>query len=293
MRLLNSLYGRPLAGRLWQDHLANALTALGGVEVAEHPSNWIFRLDGHVLVLNIYVDDLTLAGPSNLHSRFWQLLREKIKLEPEAEVLSDGIRILGRLHRIHRTDDRTSLTLDKSSYAQRVVEPYSELAGVDKDSLKAVPTPCLAESAIVDDDLVAGNMQPHASKVLMKVLWHARLARPDIYFVVARLASFVTSWTRWRDKVLHRLISYLHAHPNLRVQASVAYDQTPSLHVYTDADFGLRFMSVYCQIHLWHLDSNRDRYCAVSRLLELQKATVCGPQYARGGDNSHEWGYVL
>ena len=85
--------------------LGNRLTALGGVEVAEHPSNWMFRVDGHVLVLNIYVDNLTLAGPSNLHSRFWQLLPEKIKLEPEAEVLSDGVRILGRLHCIHRTDD--------------------------------------------------------------------------------------------------------------------------------------------------------------------------------------------
>ena len=175
---------------------------------------------------------------SKLHSRFWQILREKIKLEPVAEILSDGIRILGRLHRIRRTDDGTSLTLDVSSYVQQVVELYSELAGVEKDSLKAVPTPCLAESAIVDDDSFAGNVQPHASKVLMKALWLARLARLDIYFVVTRLASFVIRWTRWHDKVLHRLMSYLHAHPDLCMQASVAYDHTPSLHVYIDADFG-------------------------------------------------------
>ena len=81
-------------------------------------------------------------------------------------------------------------------------------------------------------------MQPHASKVLMKALWLARLARPDIYFIVTRLASFVTRWTRWHDKVLHRLVSYLHTHPGLCMQASVAFGHTPSLHVYTDADFG-------------------------------------------------------
>ena len=92
-----------------------------------------------------------------------------------------------------------------SSYAQQVVELYSELAGVEKDSLKAVPTPCLAESAIIDDDLVAGSMQPHASCALMKALWLARLARPNIYFVVIRLASFVTRWTRWHDEVLHTI----------------------------------------------------------------------------------------
>ena len=238
VRLLKSLYRHPLAGRLWQEHLSAALTALGGVEVAEHPSNWLFRLEGQVMVLNIYVDDLTLAGAAKLHGQFWKLLREKIKLDPEAEVLTDGIRILGRLHRSHRTIDGTTLTLDMGSYAQQVVELYAELADIDKDSLKAVPTPCLSESAIVDDDLVTGIMQPHASKVLMKALWLARLARPDIYFIVTRLASFVTKWTRWHDKVLHRLVSYPHAHPDLCMQASVAYGHTPSLHVYTDADFG-------------------------------------------------------
>ena len=189
------------------------------------------------MVLNIYVDDLTLAGAAKLHGQFWKLLREKIKLDPEAEVLNDGIRILGRLHRSHRTTDGTTLTLDMGSYAQQV-ELYAELTDIDKDSLKAVPTPCLSESTIVDDDLVTGTMQPHASKVLMKALWLARLARPDIYFIVTRLASFVTRWTRWHDKVLHRLVSYLHTHPGLCMQASVAYGHTPSLHVYTDADFG-------------------------------------------------------
>ena len=82
VRLLKSLYGHPLAGRLWQEHLSAALTALGGVEVAEHPSNWLFRLEGQVMVLNIYVDDLTLAGAAKLHGQFWKLLREKSNSSP-------------------------------------------------------------------------------------------------------------------------------------------------------------------------------------------------------------------
>ena len=86
------------------------------------------------MVLNIYVDDLTLAGAAKLHGQFWKLLREKIKLDPEAEVLTDGIRILGRLHCSHRTTDGTTLTLDMGSYAQQVVELYAELADIDKDN---------------------------------------------------------------------------------------------------------------------------------------------------------------
>ena len=97
-------------------------------------------------------------------SRFWQLLREKIKLEPEAEVLSEGIRILGRLHRLHRSDDGAVMSLDMSSYAQQVVDLYSELTGVEKASLKVVPTPCLAESAMTDDDLLPGMPCSHTQQ---------------------------------------------------------------------------------------------------------------------------------
>ena len=58
-----------------------------------------------------------------------------------------------------------------------------------------------------------------AARILMKMLWLARLSRPDLYFITGRLATKVTRWTRWEDKVLFR-------------------DEEPSLHVYTDADCG-------------------------------------------------------
>ena len=131
-----------------------------------------------------------------------------IKLEPDAEISSAGIHVLGRLRRIHRTDDHAVLTLDKVICAQQVVDLCAELAGIDKGNLKVVPKPCLADWAMTEDDLRPGVMQSCAARVLTKAPWLARLSKPDIYFVVARLASFVTRWTVWRDKVLHRLISY-------------------------------------------------------------------------------------
>ena len=160
-----------------------------------------------------------------------------IKLEPDAEISSAGVGVLHRLRRIQKqTNDHAVLTLDKVICAQQVVDLWSELAGIDKGNLKEAPKPCLADWAMSEDDLRPGVMQSFAARVLIKAPWLARLSRPNIYFVVARLASFVTRWTVWRDKVLHRFISYLRAHSGLCV--AVAYDQQPSLHVYTDADFG-------------------------------------------------------
>ena len=67
---LEVAYGHPLAGKLWQDFLADKLKRLGGLEPELCKSNWIFRRKDQPVLLNIYVDDLTLAARHDLHSDF-------------------------------------------------------------------------------------------------------------------------------------------------------------------------------------------------------------------------------
>ena len=102
MRLLKSLYGHPLAGKLWQDFLAEKLTRLGGVESELYKSNWIFRRKDEPVLLNIYVDDLTLAARHDLHHDFWCELRNIVKLDPEIYITREGSLILGCAHRLVR-----------------------------------------------------------------------------------------------------------------------------------------------------------------------------------------------
>ena len=71
VRLRKALYGHRLAGKLWQKHLSAVLSSLGGVELDLFPSNFLFfQVGDQVLLLNIYVDDLTLSGPKRLHQEF-------------------------------------------------------------------------------------------------------------------------------------------------------------------------------------------------------------------------------
>ncbi|CAE7214446.1 unnamed protein product, partial [Symbiodinium sp. KB8] len=42
VRLKKSLYGHPLAGKLWEEHLSARLKELGGTELQSYPSNWVF-----------------------------------------------------------------------------------------------------------------------------------------------------------------------------------------------------------------------------------------------------------
>lgn len=82
VRLRKSLYGHPKAGRWWQDHLTTCLIALGGIEMQEHASNFVFRWTGddgkfHVIPLNVYLDDLTLSGHHSCHASFGKHCQRK------------------------------------------------------------------------------------------------------------------------------------------------------------------------------------------------------------------------
>ena len=238
VRLLKSLYGHPLAGKLWQSYLSERLTKLGGVESEIYPSNWFFRRNGHTLLLNIYVDDLTLCGRSHLHSSFWKELREHVKLEPEVHINEVGSLILGRTHKLFKREGEAELHFEMTSYAQSIVQFYCELCGISETSLKAVPSPALPESNMSDEEAdEQGMLHKDAAKALMRLLWLSRLSRPDISFIVGRLASNVSRWSRWDDRQLHRLVSYIHHTHTHRCYGKVSYSHGPVVRAYSDSDF--------------------------------------------------------
>ena len=54
-----------------------------------------------------------------------------------------------------------------------------------------------------------GKLHPIAASMLMKVLYTARMARPDLLRAINRLACNITKWTMMDDIKLHRLMSYI------------------------------------------------------------------------------------
>ena len=90
--LEKALYGHPESGGHWEQHLTEAIKAIGGEPLEDHPST--FWISGRCLLLTVYVDDLVLSGPHKLHGAFWRTLQKRINLE-DAEPLD---RFLGRTH---------------------------------------------------------------------------------------------------------------------------------------------------------------------------------------------------
>jgi hypothetical protein len=83
-----------------------------------------------------------------------------------------------------------------------------------------------------------GALQPIAAKVLMKILYAARMARFDLLRAVNHLACFITKWTPECDKRLRRLVSYIHSTKHYRMVGWVGSQVSDiALHLFADADF--------------------------------------------------------
>ena len=129
---------------------------------------------------------------------------------------------------------------DMSDFLGSCVENYCNLAKVSPSSLKEVPTPFtdagIARPTLSEDEK-SGKLQPVASKILMKILFAARMARFDLLRATQSLASRVTKWSIECDVALHRLVSYIHCtkHHFLEGFIGDAFDDC-QLWLFADAD---------------------------------------------------------
>ena len=184
------------------------------------------------------------SGPQEEHQPFWDALCKVVDVEPPEPVY----RILGRNHCIINAQPESTenaalgalkgaMAFDMYDYAQQTVDLYKSLTGLKV--LKHAATPFAPESSLPQSqEEAAGELAPHACKVLMKALWLGRLARPDLVKPIGDLATKVQKWSRNDDKKLLRLISYIESTKTHRLVGTVS-DGPRELHLalYVDADF--------------------------------------------------------
>ena len=145
-----------------------------------------------------------------------------VKLDLPTFIEQQALRIIGRHHSIVKYEQYTQMTFDMESYAKQAVDLYCDLTDVDRSQLKRVPTPNLNKASFSDQDFEEqGTLRQRAAKILMKRLWLARLRRPDLSLIVARLATKISRWSRADNKQLFRFMSYLCHTPSLYLTGKV------------------------------------------------------------------------
>ena len=107
-------------------------------------------------------------------------------------------------------------------------------------TIKKVPTPFHDDKIarpVENEQEIKGVLAPIATKVLMKILFAARMARFDLLRAVQGLASRVTKWSADCDKALHRLVCYVDTTKDLKMSCFIGDPITQCrLWIFADAD---------------------------------------------------------
>ena len=96
-------------------------------------------------------------------------------------------------------------------HAKKCVERYCELANKSTQQLYKVSTPCVDDHHFKEEELKSvGELSKVCSQIVLKCLYLARIRRHDILWSVYKFARSITRRTKACDKLLNRLISYIH-----------------------------------------------------------------------------------
>ena len=101
---------------------------------------------------------------------------------------------------------------------------------------KSTPTGNSAQKP--GDEIVKGELAPHAASVLMKLLYAARIARFDLLRSINMLARNVTKWSKDDDIKLHHLMCYVNSTKSQKLIGWVGNDiKSLQIGIYADADY--------------------------------------------------------
>ena len=150
----------------------------------------------------------------------------------EIEDVGDLGRFLGRHHEIVATASGKSIAFNVRDFMKSAVDMY--LGIIKQSQLPFLPRRSIAAEEWEEQ----GQLQTHACAVLMKLLWGARLGRPDLLKGRTYLATFVSRWCKACDRMLHRLMCYVAYSTDCTLVGRIL-DPPESLwlELFVDADF--------------------------------------------------------
>ena len=230
-RLRRALYGHPESGALWEKTLDEVVRKLGFKKVEAWPGT--YHCEEHSALLIVYVDDLLLICPKAVEAGIWSKIEGQIRFKDPPLPIN---RYLGVHHKLTSSKGTTSLVVQMQDFILSAVTRYETET---KLNLPFAATPYLeADTPTTTAEGEEGAQKATCASHLMKLLFAARMSAPWLCVGIQKLASFVSKWTRFHDKALHKLMSFCKHNAALQLTSSLseADRTTVELHFYPDAD---------------------------------------------------------
>ncbi|RXW14669.1 hypothetical protein EST38_g11187, partial [Candolleomyces aberdarensis] len=214
-KLKRSLYGLKQSGRTWNKTLDQSLLSMGLVRLDAETCLYVYKEDGEVCFLVVYVDDLLLAATSRpFMNKVKAMLSSRFKMKD----LGEAKFILGMA--IHRDRRNGEIRLSQRNYIANVLER----TGMSHCS--PAPTPIPTSAKATEDDPVDNTIlhsitiegREVSYKSVVGSLMYAMLAtRPDLAFAVGLLGRYAANPKQCHWSLVKRCLRYLKATENMEL----------------------------------------------------------------------------
>lgn len=235
--LHRALYGHPESPGLWEKYFARKAHRCHWTPLERHPGTFVHGPSGAMMVT--YVDDILLLSPSTLTEQLWAELEDGddgvLFKEAKPQQVSKYLGVHHVLRKEGTGGKDTSCTFHMQGYMSSVVADFERDWGILRVGAMTPYLPDQPDSLYERPGTMKGT--PCIS-FLMRLLFAARMCRPDLLTAVVRLAARVSKWAAADDRQLTRLMAYVKHTTSLSLvgRLGLGHSTTVELHAWPDAD---------------------------------------------------------
>ncbi|GJR55772.1 putative ribonuclease H-like domain-containing protein [Tanacetum coccineum] len=220
-KVVKALYGLHQAPRAWYDTLATYLLSNGFQRGQIDQTLFIKRHKGHILLVQIYVDDIIFGSTKKeLCDEFEKLMKDKFQMSSMGELTF----FLG----LQVQQKKNGIFISQDKYVHEILKKFNY------SDVKSASTPTDLEKPLVQDG-DAADVDEHLYRSMIGSLMYLTASRPDIMFVVCACARFQVSPKSSHLLAVKRIFRYLKGKPSLGLWYSK--DSPLELVAYTDSDY--------------------------------------------------------
>jgi hypothetical protein len=227
VKLRKALYGCIESAKLWFDEISKSLREMGFIANPYDPCVFNTQRNGHQVTVCLYVDDLLITSVDE-DDIGW--VAEKLREKYGAVTLNVGDvhSYLGQTFDMG-TEGEVSVSMD--GYVQDILESHPV------SGYRATPAATTLYS--IDDTLpvLPESEQESFHSLVMRLMFLAQRARPDILTAVSFLSRRWGKVTSEDKDKLTRVLQYLHSYPRLKMTLSCGDELR--LYCYVDASFAV------------------------------------------------------
>ncbi|GJV00138.1 putative ribonuclease H-like domain-containing protein [Tanacetum coccineum] len=222
-KVVKALYGLHQAPRAWYNTLANYLLCNGFQRGKIDQTLFIKRKQGHILLVQIYVDDIIFGSTKKeLCDEFEKLMKDKFQMSSMGELTF----FLG----LQVQQKKKGIFISQDKYVHEILRKYNYT------DVKSASTLTDLEKPLVQDG-DAADVDEHLYRSMIGSLMYLTASRPNIMFAVCACARFQVSPKTSHLLAVKRIFRYLKGKPSLGLWYSK--DSPWELVAYTDSDYAM------------------------------------------------------